>query len=84
MVILGYSESDEPIRAREQCYPLVWLILVSFIFVPSRGKNDGLSIHLTFDHTAEGQTKKNCNKVGKLSVLACHHLADCLENHESF
>ena len=29
VVILGYTVSDEPIRAREKCYPSVWLIVIN-------------------------------------------------------
>ena len=33
MVILGYNVSDEPIRAREKCYPPVWLMLITIITI---------------------------------------------------
>ena len=31
MNILGYTVFDEPVRAREKCYPPVWLILITDI-----------------------------------------------------
>ena len=35
--MLGYTMSDEPIRAREKCYPPVWLILKAIIHRDLRG-----------------------------------------------
>ena len=29
--IQGYSELREPIKTRENCYPLIWYILINFI-----------------------------------------------------
>ena len=46
-----YTVSDEPIRAREKCYPAVWLMLISYIIGQRVARQSEFSMY-----------RKRCNK----------------------